>query len=173
MPIKGKRDVQTVTPDGESTQKLINGLAIRPAKTIADDRGTICEMYSADWGYHPDPLVYVYQITIRPGAIKGWVVHRTYDDRGFVSRGSIKFVLYDDRKDSPTFGMLNVLYFDEHNRCLITIPRGVFHALQNVGIEDAYFYNMPSATYHHENPDKERLPVDTDKIPYKFTRAKW
>jgi dTDP-4-dehydrorhamnose 3,5-epimerase len=168
MPIIGVKDIQTVTPEGELVEKRIEGVNIRYAKTITDDRGTVCEMFSTDWGFHPDPLVFVYQVSIRPGKVKGWVVHRTYDDRAFVSRGTIKFALYDDRPDSPTYKMLNILYFDDHNRALVTIPRGVFHALQNVGTEDAYFYNMPTKGYQHADPDKERLPLNTDKIPYSF-----
>jgi hypothetical protein len=34
-----------------------------------------------------DALVYVYQVSVRPGAIKGWVVHEKQDDRIFISRG--------------------------------------------------------------------------------------
>jgi len=28
--------------------------------------------------------------------------------------------------------------------------------------------NMPTRQYNHENPDKYRLPLDTDLIPYDF-----
>lgn len=168
MPIKGTKDKQSITTDGKLTQKIIGGVTIRMAKTITDDRGTVCEIFNPAWNFHPDPLVFIYQVSIRPGKIKGWVKHLTYDDRSFVSRGTIKFVLYDDRKDSPTYKMLNVLYFDDHNRGLITIPRGVIHALQNVGTEDAYFYNMPTRAYQHNDPDKYRFSLDSDKIPYKF-----
>ena len=168
MPIKGRKDKQTVNSEGKSVQKLIEGVKIRTAKTVTDDRGTVCEMFSIDWNFHPEPLVFAYQVTIRPKVIKGWVVHRSYDDRTFVSRGTIKFVLYDDRPKSPTYKSINIFHFDEYNRALITIPRGVFHALQNVGKDDAYFYNMPTKTYNHASPDKERLPINTKLIPYRF-----
>lgn len=51
---------------------------------------------------------------------------------------------------------------------VLVIPRGVYHAVQNVGSGDAYFVNMPSRSYDHENPDKYRLSVASGLIPYSF-----
>src|SRR5262245_61859151 len=141
---QAKKDVQTVTTDGESVAPMIDGVTIRPARTLPDDRGTICEVYNPAWGIDEEALVYVYQVTIRPNKIKGWVVHFEHDDRLFISQGTLKIVLYDDRVDSPTYRMVNECYLSEHNRGLIRIPRGVFHALQNVGDNDALFINMPT-----------------------------
>lgn len=168
MSLIGKKDQQSITQEGKLTQELIEGVKIRMAKTITDDRGTVCEIFNPAWDFHPDPLVFIYQVTIRPGKIKGWVKHTTYDDRSFISKGTIKVVLFDDREDSPTYKKLTVHYFDDHNRGLIIIPKGVIHALQNVGSEDAYFYNMPTKAYNHADPDKYRYPLDSAKIPYTF-----
>lgn len=162
------KDHQTVSEEGRLIFDLIDGVKIRYANTIPDDRGTITEIFNPAWGFHKEPLVYVYQVTIRPNKIKGWVVHTTYDDRSFVSRGTIKFVLYDDRKKSSTYKKVNEIYLSEENRALITIPKGVFHALQNVGHDDALFVNMPTKAYNHKNPDKRRLPINTKAIPYRF-----
>ena len=67
-------------------------------------RGEVTEVYRPAWGVHPDPLVYVYQTTLRPGAIKGWVVHEQQDDRLFLNLGVMRWVLYDARAGSPTQG---------------------------------------------------------------------
>src|SRR5271168_2253134 len=106
--LQPKQDVVTVTPDGRPVASLIHGVVITPAVTHADGRGTLCEILNDR--VHPEPIVYVYQFTIRPGMIKGWHVHRLHDDRIFVSQGTLKVVLYDDRKDSPTHGMVNVIH---------------------------------------------------------------
>ena len=115
-------------------------------------------------------MVYADEVTVRPGAIKGWIRHETYDDRLFMSAGSIRWVLYDDRPDSPTQGRLSELFFDEHHRSLLLIPRGVWHAIENVGGDDVRMINFPTAQYQYESPDKTRLPLDTDAIPYSFRR---
>ena len=162
------KDLQTVTPDGKSTAPMIEGVILRTLAPQADERGEICEVFNPAWGVHPAPLVYVYQATVRPGYVKGWIVQRHQDDRLFVSIGRIRIVLYDDRADSPTRGMLNSFTVTERNRALVVIPRGVFHAVQNVGESEAVYINMPTAPYNHANPDKYRLPLRNDLIPFDF-----
>lgn len=163
-----RRDTQTVSADGSRLQELLEGVRVRPAVTQIDHRGSVCEIYNPAWGFTEEPLVYVYQTTIRPGQVKGWVLHLEQDDRLFFSFGDVKVVLYDGRVDSPTFEQLNVLYFGESSRGLLRIPRGVYHAIQNVGERDAVFVNCPTNPYRHEEPDKYRLPLDDDRIPYRF-----
>src|SRR5581483_1078430 len=100
-----KKDVQTVTSEGHSIHKLIDGVVLQSSTTHIDDRGTLCEIFSPHRAVHPAPLVYVYQFTIRPGKIKGWHVHHLHDDRIFISQGQVRVVLYDDRPQSPTYRM--------------------------------------------------------------------
>jgi dTDP-4-dehydrorhamnose 3,5-epimerase len=162
------QDSQTVTPEGVRLDEVIAGVRVRRATTHSDDRGTLCEMYDPRWDFAEEPLVYVYQLTVRPGKAKGWVVHLEQDDRLFFSAGTAKVVLYDAREDSPTHGLVNELYFDAHNRGLLRIPKGVFHAVANVGDDDVLAVNMPTRPYRHDVPDKHRLSLDTDAIPYRF-----
>jgi dTDP-4-dehydrorhamnose 3,5-epimerase len=166
--LEPRPDQPTVTATGESLRPRIQGVVVRRATTHLDERGELTEVFDPRWALDEDPLVYVYQIAIRPGKVKGWVVHREQDDRLFVVTGTIRFVLYDDREGSPTHGMINEIFAGERSRALIRIPRGVYHALQNVGHYDAHFVNMPTTPYRHEDPDKLRLPLDSDKIPFRF-----
>jgi dTDP-4-dehydrorhamnose 3,5-epimerase len=171
---KTKKDIQTVTSEGQSIQKLIEGVVLQPSTTHIDDRGTLCEIYSPHRPPHTAPLVYVYQFTIRPGKIKGWHIHHLHDDRIFISQGQARVVLYDNRPESPTYGMINEIYRSDLDRNIMVIPAFVFHAHQNVGSTDALFISMPTRPYQHEDPDVHRLPIDTDQIPYKFdNRQGW
>ena len=167
-----KKDVQTVTVDGQPVQKLIDGVRIQASRTHVDDRGTLCEIFTPQRAPHPAPVVYVYQFTIRPGKIKGWHAHHLHDDRIFISQGQVKVVLYDSRTDSPTFGMVNEIYRSDLSRDLMVIPAFVYHAHQNVGTTDALFVSLPSRPYDHESPDVYRFPIDTDQIPYQFIDRK-
>ena len=164
--------MQTVTPDGNRVMTLIAGVKIRYLITQVDERGTLTEIYNPDWEFHTDPLLYVYQFTIRPNKVKGWVVHQEQEDRIFLSSGSVKIVLYDARPDSSTYRMINEVYLSDHNRGLILYPKGVYHAVQNIGQTDATLLNLPTRPYYHDNPDKYRLPVATDSIPYSFDTNK-
>lgn len=157
---------QSVTADGRPILDLIDGVRMRPAITHPDERGTLTEIFDPRWEFDEAPLVFVYQVTIRPGQSKGWVKHARHADRMFFSLGAIKVVLYDDREDSPTRGSLNEFVVGEERRVLLHIPPGVWHALKNVADRDALFVNCPTEAYRHDDPDKWLLPNENDVIPY-------
>ena len=162
------QDKQTVTPDGESLQPVPFGVTFYDVITHVDDRGEVCEHYDLRWGWHKDPLVFVYSFTVRPGMIKGWGVHKKHEDRYFIVHGDMEVVLYDPREDSPTKGMVCKIVLSERRRRLMNIPAGIWHADHNIGTKDAFMLNFPTIPYDHTDPDKYRLPLDTDQIPYKF-----
>ena len=162
------KDKQLVQASGESIQELIHGVRLRHATTHPDERGDLCEMWDERWEFTTDPVPYVYFVTLSPGSVRGWVVHLAQDDRLFFASGTIKIALYDAREDSPTFGLVNVFFQGTNDRALLRIPPGVFHIVKNVGSDQAVFVNMPSVPYNHEDPDKYRLPADSEEIPYRI-----
>ena len=162
------KDQQTVTAAGERVGRRIDGLVIRRATVQEDERGDLTEVFSGSWNVHPDPLVYVYAVTMSPGSVRGWVVHYKQDDRIFVYGGALQWAFYDDRPESPTHGLLNKFQWSEKNRVLFVIPAGVYHAVKNVGQHDGLIINMPTRAYDHTDPDKYRLSARNDKIPYPF-----
>lgn len=163
-----QRDIQTVTPQGESIQQLPAGVTFHDVNTHVDERGTVCELFDPRWGWHKDPLVFVYSFTLRPGMIKGWGLHEKHEDRYFILQGEMEVVLYDERPNSPTFGLVAKLVMSEYRRRLMNIPAGVWHANRNIGQKDVVIVNFPTIQFDHANPDKYRLPLDNDRIPYKF-----
>jgi dTDP-4-dehydrorhamnose 3,5-epimerase len=162
------QDPQTVTSTGKSIQQLPAGVTFYDIPTHVDYRGTVCELFDLRWGWRNEPLVFAYCFTVRPGKIKGWGVHEEHEDRHFILFGEMEVVLFDDRPDSPTRGLVSKLVLSEYQRRLMNIPAGIWHADRNIGNEDAVMINFPTRPYDHENPDKYRLPLDTDKIPYHF-----
>src|SRR5215208_3281118 len=133
QPLQGQKDKGSVTPEGISKQKMIDGVQVRRAMTQVDDRGTLTEIFDPHWGVDNFPMVYVYHVSIRPHKIKGWVEHHLQMDRLYIISGHLRAVLYDNRPDSPTYKMINQIYLTEQNRSLLHIPPYVYHALQNIG----------------------------------------
>jgi dTDP-4-dehydrorhamnose 3,5-epimerase len=129
-------DVPTVTPEGDRLAPRIEGVLLRAATVHSDERGSLTEILNPAWRFTEEPIVYVYQATIRPGQKKGWVVHREQDDRLFFDDGTAKVVLYDARAASPTKGMINELFLGSANWALLRVPAGVFHAVVNVGASE-------------------------------------
>ena len=163
-----QQDAQTVTPQGESVQKLPAGVTFHDVTTHSDERGSVVELFDPRWDWHGAPLVFSYSFTIRPGMIKGWGVHRKHEDRYFILFGEMEVVLYDDRPDSPTRGLVAKVLMSEYRRRLMNIPAGVWHANRNIGSKDVVVVNFPTIQYDHASPDKYRLPLNDDYIPYKF-----
>jgi dTDP-4-dehydrorhamnose 3,5-epimerase len=165
-------DRQTVTPDGEPVDELVHGMSVRDVVTHTDDRGTVFELFDLRWEWHPDPVVFSYVFTIRPGVVKGWGLHRRHEDRYALLFGELELVLYDAREDSPTHGLVSKVMLSEHRRRVVNIPAGVWHADRNIGARDAVVVNFPTIPYDHAAPDKERLPLDTPLIPYSFAAGR-
>ena len=165
-------DRPTVTPDGEPIDGLVDGVTLRDIVTHTDERGTLFELFDPRWDWHPDPLVYAYVATIRPGIVKGWARHQEHVDRYALLFGELEVVLFDGRAASPTHGQVSKVVLSEHRRRLLSIPTGVWHADRNIGAGDAVIVNFPTLAYDHDAPDKERLPLDTPLIPYSFEDAR-
>jgi len=167
-----KKDQQTVTPAGKSLGRLTEGVKFREVPTHADERGSVVEMFDPRWGWHDEPLVFVYSFTIHPGYVKGWNLHQQHEDRYFLLQGEMELVLYDPRPASATCGEVCKIILSEYNRRLVNVPRNVWHADHNIGNKGVVVVNFPTIAYDHANPDKFRLPIDSDLIPHKFPGAK-
>lgn len=166
------RDCQTVTRSGESVSPVPAGVTFHDVVTQVDARGELCEMFDLRWGWHPDPVAFTYFFTLRPGMIKGWALHRETEDRYFLLFGTLEVVLYDERDDSPTRGLVATVVLSEYRRRLMNIPPGIWHANRNIGTKDAVAVNFKTVPFDHENPDKYRLPLENDRIPYTFKEVR-
>lgn len=98
-------------------------------------------------------------------------MHQKQIDRYFFTYGTTKLVLYDARKSSNTYQRISEYYFGKINRALVSVPLGVYHAVENVGNSDALLFNFPNEAYKHEDPDKHTLKLDSGLIPYSFDNA--
>ena len=163
-----KRDSPTITPEGQLLGPLPHGVNIRDLPPISDERGIIVELFDPRWGWHDRPLVFSYLFTIRPGFIKGWGMHKLHEDRYSILFGEMEIIFYDDRPESSTRGLVATYVLTDARRQLINIPAGIWHCNRNIGTRDVVIVNFPTMPYDHANPDKYRLPLDTDQIPYKF-----
>jgi dTDP-4-dehydrorhamnose 3,5-epimerase len=91
------RDKQTVASEGGRIGRLTEGVSIRQVPTHVDDRGSVFELYDLRWRFHPEPLVFSYCFTLRPGRVKGWALHKRHEDRYVLLKGELKLVLFDPR----------------------------------------------------------------------------
>lgn len=144
---------------------MIKGVKVKKLKVIPDERGWLMEIFRCD-----DELFkkfgQVYVTTAYPGVVKAWHLHKKQTDNLTCIHGMMKVVLYDSRKDSPTYKEINEFCIGEKNPMLISVPSLVYHGFKAIGTKTAYFLNVPTELYNYEKPDEYRLPPDTDEISY-------
>jgi dTDP-4-dehydrorhamnose 3,5-epimerase len=112
----------------------------------------------------------VYVSVAYPGVVKGWHYHKLQTDYFTIVRGMMKVVLYDQRKESPTFGELNEFFMGELNPVLLVIPPYVVHGMKAIGTEPGYLVNCPTQPYNYQCPDEHRIDPHGGEIPYNWER---
>ena len=65
-----RQDPQTVTPTGQKVQPLIDGLIVRHCPPLEDHRGELIEVFNSEWAFDDAPLVYAYQVVLRPRSVQ-------------------------------------------------------------------------------------------------------
>jgi dTDP-4-dehydrorhamnose 3,5-epimerase len=164
-PLPGTPDVQTVTAAGRAVAPQIDGVITRRPPVHVDHRGSLHELYNGAPDLGPEPVVHVYQTSLRPGQIKGWARHEHKVDRYTIAVGEMLALLYDARAGSPTEGVLQRIALSPRGTMQIRIPVGVWHLLVNLSPDETHFINMPTQAYVYETPDRILLPWDTDELP--------
>ena len=148
---------------------LIDGVAVRKAKVFPDERGRLGEIMRRDDPWF-EQFGQVYFTTTYPGVVKAWHYHEKQTDHFCVIKGTVKIGLCDNRKDSPTYKVVNELYLGEHTPGVVKIPPGVQHGWMCVSDCEAYIINMVSEMYNYSQPDEYRTDAHENDIAYEWKR---
>lgn len=142
---------------------MIDGVVLTPLRQIFDERGKVMHMLREDSSVF-SRFGEIYFSCTHPGAVKAWHLHKEMTLNYAVIYGEIKFVLFDDRADSPTRGEVQELFISPENYLLVTVPPLIWNGFKSVGAKTAIVANC--ATLPH-NPDEiERRPALDASIPY-------
>ena len=142
---------------------MIDGVKITPLRQILDERGKIMHMLRCDVeGFQGFGEIYF--SCIYPGAIKGWHIHKRMTLNYAVPHGNIKFVLYDDRTDSPTKGEVQEIFLGPDNYSLVTVQPMIWNGFKGIGAETAIVANCASIA--HDPEEIDRLDPYDPSIPY-------
>ncbi len=166
-----RKDSQQISENWQKLGEAIEGVSVRDVRHVPRDHGVITEIFRPEWDPTGLPVVHIYQSRLFSGALGAWSCHGRTTDRLFVSQGHLKIVLYNSRDDSRTKGLLMELLAGDMRPCLIVVPPGVWHGLQNLGKIDALVLNCPTEAYNYKDPDHYRLPYDSAEIPYQWSMS--
>jgi len=142
---------------------MIKDVRVTPLRQILDERGKVMHMLKVG-----DPNFQrfgeIYFSCIYPGAIKGWHIHKQMTLNYAVPHGHIKFVLYDERPKSPTYGEIQELFLGSDNYCLVTVPPMIWNGFKGIGEEMAIVANCTTIPHDPDEIDR-RDPFDPS-VPY-------
>jgi dTDP-4-dehydrorhamnose 3,5-epimerase len=148
----------------------IDGVQIEPLQVYPDDRGFFTELARLGKGLAakmvPDEIrkIQVSLTLTYPGTIKAIHYHSEQTDLWAPVSGMVQIFLYDLRRRSPTFGVINTIYAGRFQPWEILIPPGVAHGYKALGVEPIQLVYL---TDRHYNPaDELRLPYDHPDIAY-------
>ncbi len=154
---------------GFKGKELIYGVKIKVLRLLPDERGRLMEVIrNDDEAFEKFGQVYI--TTAYPGVVKAWHYHKLQNDNMTVIKGMAKIVLYDDREDSPTRGLINEFYVGEHNHILVHIPKLLWHGFKCISEEECIILNIVTECYNYKNPDEYRKPPHNSDIPYDWAR---
>lgn len=134
---------------------MIDGVKNTRVESFIDDRGFLSQILPE--GDESFTIKRIYSTgNFSKGTIRGFHKHKKEKKGFFVTSGSAKFVVVDDRKDSPTYKEINTFILSTLNPSVLTVPVGVYTgwmSLQN----DTVILGISSEPFDKENPDDERL----------------
>jgi len=139
---------------------LIKDVAKIDLVAHVDDRGYLIEIIRAT-DPHFTKFGQVYLVgNFTKRTVRAFHKHNELWDWFFVSHGAAKFVLVDDRKDSPTYKEQNDFVVSSRNPSLIVVPPGVYHGWMSLE-DDTQMVSTASEVYNRESPDEVRIAPDS------------
>ena len=138
----------------------INDVLITPLKIISVPNGDVMHaMKSSDEGY--ENFGEAYFSTINSGDIKAWKRHIKMTLNLVVPSGKVKFVLYDDRQKSQSYGNYSEVIISGDNYCRLTVPPMLWLGFQGL-------YNKTSIILNIANIEHSPEEVETKEIDQIF-----
>ena len=139
---------------------MIDGVQSVDLVARVDDRGYLIEIVRAT-----DPFMtkfgQVYLVgNFAKGTVRAFHKHLELWDLFFINHGAAKFVLVDDRSESPTYKAMNTFTASDRNPTLLVVPPGVFHGWMSLA-DDTQMISTATEVYQRERPDEVRIPPDT------------
>ena len=123
----------------------IDGVIIRPLKSMADARGRLMELFREDElpaGFEP---AMGYISVTHPGVARGPHEHSEQSDGFCFTDGSYEITLWENRTGKSAIKETHRAV--QRYPVFMVIPPGVVHAYKNVGDRDAYVLNFPNRLY--------------------------
>ena len=141
----------------------IDGILYHELKIIDVPGGNVLHaMRQSESGYAGFGEAYFSMVDF--GAVKAWKRHREMTMNLLVPLGAVRFVFYDDRKGSPTFGSFEDITISSENYFRITVPPMIWFGFSGETNQKNLALNI--VNLEHRPDELDRLTLDD--IPYNW-----
>jgi dTDP-4-dehydrorhamnose 3,5-epimerase len=148
----------------------INNVEIKELKSHPDDRGFFREVFRRDEPIFAQGVFGQWSHSkMSKNVVKAWHYHHEQTDWWYVPLGLVETVLFDNRPESKSFKVKEVIKMGEPELggrpVVVRIPPGVLHGCK-VHSEFAHLFYITSHTY---NPNEEgRHPYNSDLVGHNW-----
>ena len=146
--------------------ELINGVFFQPLKVIGTTGGKVLHAVKGTDENLPE-FGECYFSTCRSKDPKAWKKHSRMICNLFVPVGAVKFVFYDDRRESKDYRKLIEFEISEKNYGRLIIHPGIWFGFAGIG-EHSESLILNVANIKHDLNESIRLEPNTDQLPYKW-----
>lgn len=144
----------------------IFGVIVQPLKVMQDERGAVMHMLRSD------SLVFkhfgeIYFSEVNPGVTKAWKRHKRMTQHFSVPTGKVKFVVYDDRSDSPSCGLFGIYELGRPDAYqLLVIPPMLWYGFQGRSTSPSVIANC--ADMPHDPIESEQISPSLSNIHFEW-----
>ena len=135
---------------------MIEGVIITNLKIIQAEEGRVLHgIKKSDDGFKKFGEAYF--SSIYKDQIKAWKRHKEMSLNIIVPSGKIKFVLYDDRKNSATTDKFQEIILSDKNYKRLTVPPKVWVGFMGLSKNESFLLNV--ADLEHNAIEVDRLDI--------------
>ena len=140
----------------------IEDVVVKNLVKFIDERGWLTEVFRNDELEERLVPVMGYISMTNVDVVRGPHEHVDQADNfAFIGPSNFKIYLWDNRKDSPTYMVKQVLFAGEDAPRTVIIPPGVVHAYRNVGGKQGMVVNVPNRLFAGKG---KKDPVDEIRL---------
>lgn len=145
---------------------MIEGVIVTTLDRSPDDRGCVSHIMKITDSEFTE-FGEVYCSSVYPGVVKGWHLHNKMTLNYVVISGLIRFVLYDDRQESSTRGVIHEIYMGDRNYVRVTVPPRVWNGFKGLGSKESFVINFTDLA--HDPEEIQRCDPHGDLISYDWS----
>ena len=147
--------------------KLIDGIKVSSLNQFKDERGAVFHVLKeSDKHFHRFGEAYISKVN--SNVVKGWKFHKKMHQNFCVPFGEIKLVVFDGRKESPTYDKINefILSPDDSNYKLISIPPKLWYGFKSISEPYSLLLNITDMV--HDSNESFTKDLNDNSIKYKW-----